>query len=455
MRLSHDPRMSAVVALAVTLACVLPGPTAQAADIAVQAPPSAEYPAALWQFLTGCLVFLMPAGLAMMAAGLTRAKNASHTTFMVFFGCAISVVVFGIAGFAVMHGGRGLFLRHLGSDPRSLGSFFCQAATVCVAATIPVGALTERWSLKNFYCCIPFISLLLFPLFALWTWGGGWLTGLGYVDVAGSGIVHGLGGLFALMGALVLGPRIGRYNRNGSVVPIPAHNIPLALLGCFLLMAGWLGFNVVRAPESAASIAVATILAGASGAIAAAIYMVTATRKPDPTITMNGLLAGLASSSAAAGHVSPAAAMIIGVIAGLLICLLVPLLDRWRIDDPVGAISVHGGGGLWGVLAVGIFANSESVKGCLHGGWGQLRAQIVGGAVLLLWAGGFSWVFLKIAEKFIPMRVAPEVELEGLDIPETGLVAYPDFHVVSPHTGGFSAGMVPLSSRREYDHEKN
>jgi ammonium transporter, Amt family len=374
---------------------------------------------------------------------------------MVLFGCAISVVAFGIAGFAMMHAGRGFFLRHLGSDPHTLGSFFCQAATVCVAATIPVGALAERWSLKNFYCCMAFVSLLLFPLFALWTWGGGWLAGLGYVDVAGSGIVHGLGGLFALAGALVLGPRIGRYNRNGSVVPIPAHNIPLTLLGCFLLMVGWLGFNVVRAPESAAAIAVATILAGASGAIAAAIFMVMTTRKPDPTIAMNGLLAGLASSSAAAGHVSPAAAMIIGVIAGLLICLLVPVLDRWRVDDPVGAISVHGGGGLWGVLAVGIFAHSESVKGCLHGGWGQLGAQFIGIAVLLLWGGGFSWIFLKIVDKFIPMRVAPEVELEGLDIPETGLVGYPDFQVVSPHTSGFSAGMVPLSSRREYDHEKN
>lgn len=202
-------------------------------------------------------------------------------------------------------------------------------------------------------------------------------------------------------------------------------------------------------------IAVVTILAGAAGAIAAATFMIMTAHKPDPTITMNGLLAGLVASSAAAGHLSPAAAMIIGAIAGPLICLSVQLLDTWRINDPVGAISVHGIVGLWGVLAVGIFANSDSVKGCLRCGWGQLAAQIIGCAVLLLWAGGFSWVFLKTADKFIPMRVAPEAELDGLDIPGTGLVGYPDFQVVSPHPSGFSGRLAPVASRREHDHEKN
>jgi Amt family ammonium transporter len=246
---------------------------------------------------------------------------------------------------------------------------------------------------------------------------------------------------------MILGPRIGRYNKSGGVIPITAHNIPLSLLGCFLLAVGWLGFNAGRGPESAASIAAVTILAGASGAVAAATYMIMTTRKPDPTIILNGLLAGLVASSASAAYISPTAAVITSAIAGLLVCVSIQFFDRWRIDDPVGAISVHGVGGLWGVLAVGIFANSDPVKGCLHGNWGQLGIQALGCAVLLLWAGGFSWVFLKIADRFIPMRVAPEVELEGLDIPETGLVGYPDFQLISPHTSGFANDLTRRTSK--------
>ncbi len=448
MRLkSHTFKKFGILALAGTLG-VLSGPTAHAVEIAIE-PPTVEYPVMLWQFLTGSLVFLMPAGLAMLATGLTRAKNASHTAFMTFFGCAIAIVAFWLGGFAVMRGGSGFFLRHLGNDPDKYGPFFWKAALLCVTASIPVGALAERWSLKSFHLCTWFMSLLLFPVFALWAWPGGWLARLGYVDFAGSGVVHGVGGLFALAGAMVLGPRIGRYNKNGGVVPITAHNIPLSLLGCFLLAVGWLGFNAGRGPESAASIATVTILAGASGAFAAATYMIMTTRKPDPTITLNGLLAGLVASSASAAYISPTAAVITSAIAGLLVCVSIQFFDRWRIDDPVGAISVHGVGGLWGVLAVGIFANSDSVKGCLHGNWSQLGVQALGCAVLLLWAGGFSWIFLKIAEKFIPMRVAPEVELEGLDIPETGLVGYPDFQLVSPHTSGFSGSPTRRISRSE------
>jgi len=397
----------------------------------------------------------MPAGLAMLAAGLTRAKNASHTTFMTFFGCAIAVVAFWAGGFAIVHGGSGLLLRHLHTSPSNFSSFFWQASTLCVAVSIPVGAMAERWSLKNYYVSALFMSLLLFPFFAWWTWGGGWLARLGFVDFAGSGVVHALGGLFALAGAAVLGPRIGRYNRNGGVVPIPAHNIPLTLLGSFLLIVGWLGFNMVGAIESAASIAVVTILAGTSGAITAATFMIMTTRKPDPTITINGSLAGLVASSAGAAYISPVSAVIISVIASLLGCLSVQELDKRRIDDPVGAISVHGVGGLWGVLAVGIFAHSSLVNGCLHGGWGQLGAQVVGAFVLVLWAGGVSWIFLKILDWFIPMRVPPEVELDGLDIPETGLIGYPDFRMNTPHSGEFSSSLTRFTPRKEYEHEKN
>lgn len=443
-----------IVALAGALICVLPGPLALAADSPAPSLPTQSATAA-WQLLAGALIWLMPAGLAMLAAGLTRAKNASDTTFMTFFGCAIAVVAFWAGGFAVAHGRSGFFLNHSDISSGGFSSFFWQASTVCVAVSIPVGALAERWSLKNFYVSALFMSVVLFPFFACWTWGGGWLARLGFVDFAGSGVVHALAGVFALAGAMVLGPRIGRYGRDGGVMPIPAHNIPLALLGSFLLVVGWLGFNMVGATESAASIAAVTILAGASGGITAATFMIMTTRKPDPTITMNGLLAGLVASSAGAAYISPVAAVIISVIASLLTCVFVQLLDKWRIDDPVGAISVHGVGGLWGVLAVGIFANSDSVNGCLHGGWGQLGAQVLGVLVLLLWAGGVSWVFLKTLDWFIPMRVPPEVELEGLDISETGLIGYPDFQITSPHTSGFSSSLTRLTSRKEYDHEKN
>jgi Amt family ammonium transporter len=443
-----------MVALAVALSGVLPGPLARAADSPSLSLPTPSATAA-WQLLAGALIWLMPAGLAMLATGLTRAKNASHTTFMTFFGCAIAVVAFWAGGFAIVHGGSGFFLSHSDTNSGSVSSFFWQTSTLCVAVSIPIGALAERWSLKNFYVSALFISLVLFPFFAGWTWGGGWLARLGFVDFAGSGVVHALAGLFALAGASILGPRIGRYNRDGGLIPIPAHNIPLTLLGSFLLIVGWLGFNMVGAPESAASIATVTILAGASGGITAATFMIMTTRKPDPTITINGLLAGLVASSAGAAYISPVAAVIISVIASLLGCVSVQILDKRRIDDPVGAISVHGVGGLWGVLAVGIFANGNSVTGCLHGGWGQLGAQILGAFVLVLWAGGVSWVFLKTLDWFIPMRVPPEVELEGLDISETGLIGYPDFHITSPHTGGFSSSVSRLTSRQEYEHEKN
>ena len=456
MRLKSDVsnKTLAIVALAVALSGVLPGPLAHAADVSPPPPPTQSTTAA-WQLLAAALIWLMPAGLAMLAAGLTRAKNASHTTFMTFFGCAIAVVAFWAGGFAVAHGGSGFFLNHSDTSSGSFLSFLWQASTLCVAVSIPVGALAERWSLKNFYMSALFVSLVLFPFFACWTWGGGWLARLGFVDFAGSGVVHALAGLFALAGALILGPRIGRYNRDGGVIPIPAHNIPLTLLGSFLLVVGWLGFNMVGAPESAAAIATVTILAGACGGITAATFMIMTTRKPDPTITINGLLAGLVASSAGAACISPVAAVIISVIASLLACVSVQVLDKWRIDDPVGAISVHGVGGLWGVLAVGIFANVGSVTGCLHGGWGQLGAQILGALVLVLWAGGVSWMFLKTLDWFIPMRVPPEVELEGLDISETGLIGYPDFQIISPHTSGFSSSLSRLASREEYEHKKN
>ena len=373
------------------------------------------------------LASLIPAGLALLATGLTRAKNATHTGFMIFFGSALAVLGLWAVGFGILNGG-GFFLRHTNDFEK----FFWRAVQVSIVVAIPAGALAERWSLKNFFIYSLFAAVVVFPVAVL---GSRWFT-----DFAGAGYVHVIGGFSALAGAVVLGPRIGRYNREGGLVPIPAHNVPLALLGCFLLTTGWLGFNSGLLLESAARLAAVTLLAGAAGAVAAATYMIFSTGRPDPTITMNGLIAGLVASSAAVAHISPAAGVISGGVAGFLVCFAVQLFDRLRVDDPVGAISAHGVAGLWGVLATGIFANREGVKGVLHGGWELLGTQALGGVALAVWAFGISWVFFKVAGNFLPMRVPPEVELEGLDLSETGVVGYPEFQHSNAYGSGSSFG---------------
>jgi Amt family ammonium transporter len=233
------------------------------------------------------------------------------------------------------------------------------------------------------------------------------------VDVAGGGTVHALAGLWALAATMMLGPRLGRYNKKGQPAPMPAHNVPFALLGSFLLAAGWLALNILRAPAKLGLAATATALAGAGGAIAATVYMTWRTRRPDPTIVANGLLAGLVASSASAGLVGALGGFVIGMVAGVLVCFSINWFDRLHIDDPVGTVAVHGIAGLWGLIAYG-----------LHGG--HLGAQLLGCGMLVVWALGVAWVFFKLLDRVAPMRVAPENEIEGLDITELGVVGYPD-----------------------------
>ena len=373
------------------------------------------------------LASLIPAGLALVATGLTRAKNATHTGFMIFFGGAIAVLGLWAVGFGLITGG-GFFLRHTADYEK----FFWRAVQVSIVVAIPAGALAERWSLKNFFVYSLFAAIVIFPLAVR---SSGWV-----IDFAGAGSVHVIGGFSALAGAVVIGPRIGRYNREGGLVPIPAHNVPLALLGCCLLTTGWLGFNSGPLPEAVARLATVTLLAGAAGAVTAATSMIFSTGRPDPTITMNGLIAGLVASSAAVGHISPAAGVIIGGIAGFLVSFSVQWLDRLHVDDPVGSISVHGVAGLWGVVATGLLANREGVEGVLHGGWKLLGNQAVGGLSLAVWAFGISWVFFTVANKFLPMRVPAEVELEGLDLSETGVIGYPEFQHANAYGSGSSFG---------------
>jgi len=373
------------------------------------------------------LASLIPAGLVLVATGLTRAKNATHTGFMIFFGGAIAVLGLWAVGFGVITGG-GFFLRNTSDYEK----FFWRAVQASIVIAIPAGALAERWSLKNFFVYSLFAAIVIFPLAVR---SSGWV-----IDFAGAGSVHVIGGFSALAGAVVIGPRIGRYNREGGLVPIPAHNVPLALLGCCLLTTGWLGFNSGPLPEAVARLATVTLLAGAAGAVTAATAMIFSTGRPDPTITMNGLIAGLVASSAAVGQISPAAGVIIGGIAGFLVSFSVQWLDRLHVDDPVGSISVHGVAGLWGVVATGLFAHRDGVAGVLHGGWKLLGTQTLGGVALAAWAFGISWVFFTVANKFLPVRVPAEVELEGLDLSETGVIGYPEFQHANAYGSGSSFG---------------
>jgi ammonium transporter, Amt family len=442
----------------------------------------------MWTLLTGFLVMFMQAGFALVETGFTRAKNASHTMLMNFLIYVIGMTGFWIAGFALMFGafpvaslggtsgldaskevvvnlfGKpfGLFATNgwfLGGDVYDVGVytiFLFQMVFMDTAATIPTGSMAERWTLKSFAIYGFYMSMFLYPIFGNWAWGGGWLStlgtnfglGHGYVDFAGSGVVHAVGGMCALAGAIVLGPRIGKYNDDGTVNAIPGHHIPMGILGTFILAFGWFGFNPGSTLGVAGGglnrvgiVAVATMIAGTGGALTAALYMIFRTGKPDPTMVANGLLAGLVAVTAPSGFIGATAGFIIGAIAGVLVCVVVELLDKFKIDDPVGAVAVHGAGGLWGMIAVGLFCDGTafyggawngvegSVKGLFYGDLGQLIAQLIGLATVIVWSFGVSFVFFKVLNQLVGMRVSRQVELEGLDIEETGVVAYPDFYI--------------------------
>ncbi len=436
----------------------------------------------VWLLMTGFLVLFMQAGFAMVETGFTRAKNAAHTMSMNFMVFAVGVIGYFLAGFALQFGGVG-GIAAIGGTPPLTGSFclgdWClfgtkgfalstgatydvgvfaffmfQLVFMDTAATIVTGSMAERWKWNAFVVYGFFISIVLYPLFGMWAWGGGWLSALGrtlslghgYVDFAGSGVVHAVGGLCGLAGALVIGPRIGRYNADGSSNPMRGHNIPFAIAGTFILLFGWFGFNpgsTFAATDLRISVvAVNTVIASAFGAFACMLWCMRPSKfgKPDPSMMANGMLAGLVAITAPSGFVPAWASAVIGTIAGVLVVESVLFFDRRRIDDPVGAISVHGICGLWGVIAVGLFADGTygsgwngvdgTVKGLFFGDGAQLVAQLVGVATLLVWALGGSYVFFRLQHKIQGIRVTPEEELAGLDLPLMGAPAYPDFELV-------------------------
>ena len=466
----------------------------------------------VWALVTGFLVMFMQAGFMFVETGLCRAKNASHTSAMNFLIYPLGCLGFWVYGFAlgwgnwwngpvppgwypslgpglsVLNSGwglgaavdaagqatgvftygliglKGFFLSPAVGDVSVLALFFFMMVFMDTTATIPTGAMAERWAWKNF-CLYGLWIALPYCLYANWVWGGGflaqggvnWGLGHGAVDFAGSGVVHGMGGVIALAGALVIGARIGKYDKDGKPQAIPGHNVPMVVLGTFILAFGWFGFNpgstLAGTDLRISYVVVNTMLASITGPIASMLVLWSKGLKPDPTMMCNGMLAGLVAITAPCAFVDPWGAAVIGAIAGALVVYSVFFFENRGVDDPVGAISVHGVNGLWGVLSVGIFATgqygagwngvvregfvtaygSDGVRGLLYGDPGQLVMQALDCGVLAVFGFAMAYAWFKVSNLITPIRVDKEIELEGLDGPEMGALAYPDFPI---HTGG-------------------
>ena len=441
----------------------------------------------LWVIIGAVLVIFMQAGFALVETGFCRAKHAAHvvsTNFAIFglgfigfflvgfpfafsawdvsgyfggdIGAAVGSPLIGSGNWIFLFKG-GWAMSGAGIDAGVLALFLYMAAFMDTTATIPTGAMAERWKWGSFVIWGLFCGAIYYPLFAAWTWGGGWLAktwdtmslGAGYVDFAGSGVVHTVGGVAALAGALVLGPRIGKFGADGKPRGIPGHHIPMAMLGTFILLFGWFGFNAASTLAATdvqfAVVAANTAIAGAFGAITAMLWITKRTGKPDPGMMANGMLAGLVAITAPCAFVSPAMAAVIGIIAGVLVIEAVFFVEhKLKVDDPVGAIAVHGVNGTFGVLAVGLFANGsygaawngsevEGVKGLFWGDAGQFGAQLLGVVVLWTVIFGIAYAFFKIQDTISKSRGKGGIrskeadEIAGLDIPEMGVQAYPEF----------------------------
>lgn len=406
----------------------------------------------LWTLVAACLVFFMQAGFAMVEAGFTRAKNAVNIMMKNLMDFSMGTIAFWAVGFGLMFGATttgwfgtsGFFLSdyQVGGDPWVLAFWMFQVVFAATAATIVSGAMAERTKFSGYLIYSVAISGLIYPIFGSWAWGSllngeGWLEKLGFIDFAGSTVVHSVGGWAALAGAIVLGPRLGKYTSNGRVKPILGHNMPLAALGVFILWLGWFGFNpgsTTAANKDIAMIFVNTNLAAAAGAILAMATSWFKFGKPEVGMSLNGALAGLVAITSPCASVSPMSAVVIGAVAGVIVVLSVLFFEKIKIDDPVGAISVHGVNGAWGTLAAGIFnLGGTSLK--------IIGVQVLGIAACFLWVFPTAFLLFKLVDKTIGLRVSPEEELEGLDLSEHGGNAYPDF--VPTYGGGLLSSGTP------------
>jgi Amt family ammonium transporter len=400
----------------------------------------------IWLIVAGALVFLMQAGFAMVETGLTRAKNAGNIIMKNLMDFSVGAIIYFVLGWALMYGinkGTGEPGKFLGfsdfflSDSGDMLGYFFQVVFAATAATIVSGAMAERTKFVAYLVYSLIISGVIYPISGHWIWGGGWLYDMGFHDFAGSTVVHSVGAWAALMGAVILGPRTGKYvkvNGKTTVKAIPGHNLPLAALGVFILWFGWYGFNAGSTLSgtdlSMAHVAVTTTLAAAAGAVFAMFMSWILSKKPDPSMSLNGALAGLVGITAPCAVVGPGAAIAIGAIAGILVVLAVEFIDKkLHIDDPVGAISVHGVCGAWGTLAVGIFGKSglglETNAEWLR----QIGVQALGIVSVFGWVvltAGIMFLLLKIT---IGLRVSKKEELQGLDIGEHGCEAYSGFQI--------------------------
>ena len=408
----------------------------------------------VWVLVCGFLVMFMQAGFAMVETGFCRAKNATNLMAKNGIDFIVGSLGFFVIGYTLLKGtdvggfiGVGpLFLAGNQYDVGKYLDFFWQLVFCATAATIVSGAVAERLKFSSYLIYSVIISMLVYPIYGHWVWGGGWLSklpfGMGHLDFAGSGVVHTIGGMFGLAGAIVLGPRFGKFTKEGKPNAIPGHSITLAALGVFILWFGWFGFNpgsTFNAHHLRISvIAVNTLLAASAGGFAALIVVLLKTKIYDVGMMFNGVLAGLVAVTAPCAWVEAWAAVVIGLIAGVLVIVSIYTLERMKVDDPVGAVSVHGVNGMWGLISVGIFADgtygnylaeAPFVKGLLYGGGaGQLIAQVIGAAVAGLWAFACGYVLFKIMDAITGVRISPQEEIGGLDVIEHGGSAYPDFY---------------------------
>jgi len=398
----------------------------------------------VWTCIAAFLVFFMQAGFAMVETGFTRAKNAVNIIMKNLMDFSVGSIAFFLVGFGLMFGkSNGLFGTTLfglsGVEPGSDWNWtflIFQTVFAATAATIVSGAMAERTKFTSYLVYSVFITVLIYPIFGSWAWGGlldggGWLEKRGFLDFAGSTVVHSVGGWLALAGAIVLGPRIGKYGPDGKPKAILGHNIPMAALGVFILWFGWFGFNpgsTTTGDGSIGYIAVTTNLSAAAGAIVALIVSWIVLKKPDASMALNGALAGLVAITAPCDGVSPVAAIIIGSVGGALVVLSVLFIDHvLKVDDPVGAVSVHGVCGLWGTLSCGLF-NMDS--GLFYGGGlKQLGVQALGAGAAFVWAFGLGMALFLGIKYTIGLRVSPEEESKGLDIGEHGMEAYAGFQI--------------------------
>ena len=396
----------------------------------------------LWLVLCAALVFFMQAGFAMVETGLTRAKNAGNIIMKNLMDFAGGSLIFWALGWGLMYGeDLGGFIGISAFFPNQesllMRDWFFQAVFAATAATIVSGAMAERTKFVSYLAYSVVLTGLIYPISGHWIWNSqGWLAKMGFHDFAGSTVVHGLGGAAALAGALILGPRAGKYimaQGKKRSMPIMGHNLPLAALGVFILWFGWYGFNagstLSGTNPNISIIAVTTTLAAAAGAIASMITVWILNGKPDVSMSLNGALAGLVAITAPCAVVSNQAAVVIGVIAGILVVFSVEFLDKiLHIDDPVGAVSVHGVCGIWGTVAVGIFGDLEKIGSGLSR-WQQIGVQSLGTVSVIFWSFVGASVLFLLLSKTLGLRVREEEELAGLDLDEHGIEAYAGFQI--------------------------